>query len=263
MMKGRTVLLFAVLALVTALVGFYAGTSTGTPGAEAQFDPPGVSEEPARAEGSGPSRSQNGTAGQASPSKDSGARESAARDSVAKASAPEKSGSQAATGTRPGQTPVKPPASPPQPAGPVRFGPVTTAGRSSDTDIAGDRRALTTTFSDFEITVDPSSAEPGATKSFSMTVPLTAGAEGEMFRVYPQGFAFLDGGAKASMTLQGGGRRIVKGFATGENDSFVETLELPARPGVTYQLTFAIALDRAGAEGTGYLNIVSIDIGIS
>jgi hypothetical protein len=48
------------------------------------------------------------------------------------------------------------------------------------------------------------------------------------------------------------------------DDSFVETLELPARPGVTFQLRFAIALDRgAGAEGTGYLNIGSIDIAIS
>ena len=34
-MKGRTVLLFVVLALVTALVGFYAGMSTSSPRAAA------------------------------------------------------------------------------------------------------------------------------------------------------------------------------------------------------------------------------------
>ena len=145
----------------------------------------------------------------------------------------------------------------------MRFGPVTTAGRASELDIAGDRRALTASFSDFEVTVEPASAEPDATRSFSMTVPLTAGVEGETLRVHPHGFAFLEGGAKASVTLQGGGRQIIKGFATGAEDSFVETLELPARPGVTYQLTFAIAVDRgASAEGIGYLSIAAIDIAI-
>jgi hypothetical protein len=271
MMKGRTVLLFVALVLVTALVGFYAGLSTSSPraAADAQVDPPGSSEEPARADGSGPSRSSTGSTGQASPSKGSGAGESAStasrpKDPAAKASPPRKDGSHAGSGTQPGQTPAKPPVAQPQQAGPVRFGPVTTAGRASEMDIAGDRRALTATFSDFEVTVEPESAEPDATKSFTMTVPLTAGVAGETLRVHPQGFAFLDGGAKASVTLQGGGRQIIKGFATGADDSFVETLELPARPGVTYQLKFAITLDRgAGAEGTGYLNIVSIDIGIS
>ena len=65
------------------------------------------------------------------------------------------------------------------------------------------------------------------------------------------------------MTLQGGGRQIIQGYATGADDSFLQTLGLPARPGVTYQLTFAIDIDRgADAEGTGYLNIAAIDIGI-
>ena len=85
----------------------------------------------------------------------------------------------------------------------MRFGKVTTAGRGSDTNIAEDRRALTTTFSDFEITVDPTSAEPEATKTFTMTMPLTDGVAGETLWVYAQGFAFLDAGAKASVSLGG------------------------------------------------------------
>ena len=65
------------------------------------------------------------------------------------------------------------------------------------------------------------------------------------------------------MSLGGGGRRINQGYATGTDDTFLQTLKLPARPGVTYQLTFAIDIDRgAVAEGNGYLNIVSIDVGI-
>jgi hypothetical protein len=65
------------------------------------------------------------------------------------------------------------------------------------------------------------------------------------------------------VSLGGGGRRIIQGYATGTDDTFVQTLKLPARPGVTYPLRFAIDIDRdAGTEGNGYLNIVSIDIGI-
>lgn len=145
----------------------------------------------------------------------------------------------------------------------MRFGQITTAGRDSDTSISDDRRALTTTFSDFEVAVEPTSAETDATKTFTMTMPLTEGAEGETLGVGVQGFALLHRGAKASVTLRGGGRQVIQGYATGAEDSFLQTLELPARPGVTYQLTFAIDIDRgADDEGTGYLNILSIDIGI-
>jgi hypothetical protein len=275
-MKGRTVLLVVALALVTALVGFYAGMSTGTPkaGADPLADSPGSSVEASQGDGSGPSRSpagsRKGSAGQASSSSGSAAKGSAtngspSKDSADKASAPKKGGNQAGSTTQSSRAPAKPPTSQPQPqAGPVRFGKITTAGGTSDTSIAGDRRALTTTFDDFEITVDPESAEPDATRTVTMTMPLTDGAAGETLRVHAQGYAFLDGGAKASVTLQGGGRQIIQGYGTGADDPFLQTLKLPARPGATYRLSFAIDIDGgAGAEGTGYLNIVSIDIGIS
>jgi len=158
--------------------------------------------------------------------------------------------------------PDEPPPTPPS-TGPVRFGKATTAGRDSDTSISDDRRALTTAFSDFEVAVDPTSAESEATKTFTMTMPLTDGAEGETLWVYAQGYAFFDGGAKGSVTLRGGGPQIIQGYATPTDESFVQTLELPARPGVTYKLTFAIDIDQsADNEGTGYLNIAAIDIGI-
>lgn len=269
-MNGRTVLLFVALAVVTALVGFYAGLSTSTPtaGADPLANSPGSSVEAPQTDGAGPSHSPTGSpkgaGGQASTSEGSDAKGSSPKGSPDKASAPKKGASQSGTATQSGHAPAKPPASQQHPAGPVRMGNVTMAGRISDTSIADDRRALTTGFSDFEVRVDPTSAEPDATNTFSMTVPLTAGAAGETLGIHVQGFAVLHGGAKASVTLRGGGQHIIQGFGTGAEDSFLKTLELPARPGATYQLTFAIDIDRgAGDEGTGYLNIVSIDIGIS
>jgi hypothetical protein len=259
-MKGRTVLLVVAVAVVVALVGYYAGMSSSTPKAAADpaGDPPGSSVEIPQTDGSGPPRPPAGSR------TGSGGPTSSSNGSLDKGSAPKKGGNQSGTTTLPGKPPPKPPTSQPPPqAGPVRFGRVTASGRGSETSIASDRRALTTTFSDFEVTVDPEPAEPDPTKTFTMTMPLTTGRGGETLSVYAQGFIFLDGGAKASVTLQGGGRQIIQGYATGADDSFLQTLELPARPGVTYQLTFAIDIDRgADAEGTGYLNIAAIDIGI-
>jgi hypothetical protein len=264
-MKGRTVLLVVAVAVVVALVGYYAGMSSSTPKAAADpaGDPPGSSVEIPQTDGSGPPRPPAGSrTGSGGPTSSSNG--SVDKGSLDKGSAPKKGGNQSGTTTLPGKPPPKPPTSQPPPqAGPVRFGRVTASGRGSETSIASDRRALTTTFSDFEVTVDPEPAEPDPTKTFTMTMPLTTGRGGETLSVYAQGFIFLDGGAKASVTLQGGGRQIIQGYATGADDSFLQTLELPARPGVTYQLTFAIDIDRgADAEGTGYLNIAAIDIGI-
>jgi hypothetical protein len=259
-MRGRIVL-FVVLAVVLALAGVYVGWSTNTPKAVGEQATPAdvsVSSPQRRDSGSGPARSPTGSpkgsAGHGSSSKDS-----------APNSAPKKGANHAGTTTPSGNTSAQPSASEPQHrAGPVRFGPVTTSGLSSVTDIAGDRRALTTTFSDFEVTVDGASAEPVYTKTFSMTVPLTDGAEGETLRVHASGFTILEEGAKARIALKGGGQQLLKGFATGSDEEYVETLELRARPGVIYQLSFAIEINRGvGPAGNGFLNMVAIDIEIT
>jgi hypothetical protein len=246
-MRSRIVL-FVILAIVTALVSVWLGWPTTTPKAigepatTTQADSP-VGPTQRQSSGSAPSRTPTPSLPKATPPK----------ATPPKAPPPKATPPKAPPHASPAQ----------QQAGPVRFGPITTAGRDSDTSISDDRRALTTAFSDFEVAVDPTSAEPEATKTFTMTMPITDGAAGETLWVYAQGYAHFDGGAKGSVTLRGGGQQIIQGYATPTSESFVQTLELPARPGVTYQLTFAINIDQSpDNEGTGYLNIVSIDIGI-
>jgi hypothetical protein len=264
MMRNRTVL-FIALAVALALVGVYVGWSTTTPKAVGEPAPATSSADASvgstqrRGSGSGPARSPTGSpkgsAGQGSPSK----------DSAPNSSAPKNGANQPGTTTPLGNTSAHPPASKPQhPTGPVRFGPVTTAGRPNDTAVSPDRRALTTTFSDFEVTMDGASAEPVVTKTFSMTLPLTDGAKEETLRVHASGFTILEEGAKARIALKGGGRQLLKGFATGSDEEYVETLELRARPGVTYQLSFAIEINRgAGTARNGFLNMVSIEIEVT
>jgi hypothetical protein len=131
---------------------------------------------------------------------------------------------------------------------------VATSGANGETDIADDRRALTTTFSDLEVTVGNGEVtEPDATRSFSMTLPLTDGAKGETLRVHAQGFAFTQDGATARLTLRGGGRVTVKDIPTGSELDLLQTLELPASPATTYQLSADIELhQRHGTVGDGY-----------
>lgn len=194
MMRGRIVL-FVALAVVTALVGFYADWSTNTPEAVAEAPVPGS--EPSR-----PSATRSPKRSDAPAAAPKGSAEKAA---VPPASAPRPGAHPAGTTAQPGHKPGAPPASQPQRrTDPVRFGRVATSGANGETDIADDRRALTTTFSDLEVTVGNGAVtEPDATRSFSMTLPLTDGAKGETLRVHAQGFAFTQDGATARLTSEG------------------------------------------------------------
>ena len=147
----------------------------------------------------------------------------------------------------------------------MRFGAVTTSGADNETGIASDRRALTTTFSDLEVTVGNGEVtEPDAARSFSMTLPLTDGAKGETLRFHAQGYVFTRDGATARLTLRGGGRVTVKDIPADANFDLLQTLELPASPATTYQLSADIELHQhGGTGGDGYLNILAIDIEIT
>ena len=247
-MRGR-IILFVVLAVVLALGGVYVGWSTSSPqaAADASATPPSPLG-PAQEAGSTRSRSPAGHVPKAPPPKGS-----------------QQQGNPPKGNPQPGDTPAPPPSSKPQPSpGPVSFGQVTTAGRPNDTAVSPDRRALTTTFSAFEVTIDGESAEPSATKSFSMTLPLTDGANGDVVGFHVQGFAFVEGGAAARVTLRGGGKVRVRDLPSGADKDVVESLWLPATPGITYRLSVVIEIHKdATGGGDGYLNAVAVDVGIS
>jgi hypothetical protein len=235
-MRGRIVL-FVVLAVVAALVGVYVGWSTNTPkavGEPATATPAdsSVGSTQRRGFGSGPARSPTAS-------------------------------------SQPKATPPKatPPASPPRPStDPVRFGKVTTTPSDNTTtlDVAeSDRRALTAVFSDREVQVGGN--ETGdRSRSFSMTLPLTDGAKGETLRVYVQGYAVVQGGARAQLTLKVNGQGTVRYYPRGFDDEVFETLEVPATPATTYRLEGVVEVHQVpGANGDAYLNVLSIDASIS
>ena len=80
----------------------------------------------------------------------------------------------------------------------------------------------------------------------------------------PKGFAFTRDGATARLTLRRGGRVTVKDIPTGTELDLLQTLELPASPATTHQLSADIKLhQRHGTVGDGYHNILAIDIEIT
>jgi hypothetical protein len=249
-MRGRIVL-FVILAIVTALVSVWLGWPTTTPKAigepatTTQADSP-VGPTQRRGSGSGPSRSPTASSPKAGP--------------------PRTGANLAGNATQPGQPPATKPASPPPPStDPVRLGKVTTTPSNSDTSIQDEGRALTTAFEDRVVEGGPGATEP-ATRSFAMALPLTDGAKGETLRVYVQGYAFVQesGGAYARLTLKLNGQGTVRYYRSGWDDSFIEVLEVPAIPATTYRLSGVLEVHQnPGSDVEAYLNVITVDIEIS
>ena len=55
----------------------------------------------------------------------------------------------------------------------------------------------------------------------------------------------------------------VRDFPSGADKDVVESLWLPATPGITYQLSVVIEIHKDATGGDGYLNAVAVDVGIS
>jgi hypothetical protein len=289
-MRGRIVLL-VVLAVVVALAGVFAGWSrntskaAGEPSTATPADSSVGSTED-RAAGSAPARSPTASSPKVSspnasppkvappkappkvaPPKVLPPKTPPPRTPPPKACSPTAVAQPAAYTTPSGQQPETEPASQLQPSADlVRFGPVATtpSDDTTDTSIAPDRRALSTAFSDREVAVDRHLTKCDATRSFAMTLPLTHGAKGETLRVHTQGFAAIFKGARARLTLKLNGQVKVKDFPVGSEDSFLQTLELPAVPATTYQLSGVVEVHQDPATGgTAYLNVLAIDAEIT
>jgi hypothetical protein len=257
-MRGRIVV-FVVLAAVAVLLGVYIGGATA-PKAAGQPAPTAPADASAGSTHAGTSRP---TASHPAPSRSAASRSpGASRPTGSPATGAARP---ADTATTPGHKPTSPPAAQPQPsAGPVRFGKVTTTPSDGvQTSVAeSDRRALTTTFDDMEL-ADKAIPQPDATRSFSMTLPLTDGAKGQTLRLSIQGYAFVEKGAHAQLTLKVNGQGTVRYYEAGWNDTILEVLELPAVPATTYQLSGVLQVrHNPGEDSFAILNVISVDAAI-
>jgi hypothetical protein len=278
-MRGRTVL-FVVLALATALVAAYLGWSTSSPKAVGEPSPtapsaPSQAATHREASGSAPARLPAPTL----------PKESAPKESAPKASAPKTSASKPAPPTSSAQACVPGDAKPAdvtatdeQPGsdlgsqaladdGEVHFGPMQEGRHGGvETSIAPDRQALTTTYDGLEVEVaNGKVTDCDVTRSYPMTIPLVGSGHRSMLQLAVQGFAFVEKGVTARLTVRGNGRTTTRDFPVGTNDTFDEVVRLPATPGTTYRLETVVELhqDPATFGTAGILNVVSIDAAIA
>jgi cytoskeletal protein RodZ len=293
-MRGRTVL-FVVLAVATALVAAYLGWSTGTPKAAGNPSAPSKGVTHHEASGSAPaarSSASKGSATKTSPPKASPPKASPPKASPPKASPPKVSPPKATPkgcltadakpaayvtpadeepATRTENEPATDPASDAAAQAAegddeVRFGPMAEGSHGHvDTNIAPDRQALTTGFDNLEVEVGNGKlTNCDATRSYTMTIPLTGGGHRSVLRFHVQGFAFVQKGVTARLTVRGNGRTTARDFPAGTDDSFLQTVELPATPGTTYRLETVVQLhqDPDTYRTAGYLNVAAIDVEI-
>jgi len=243
------IVLFLVLAVAVALVAVYLGWSTSTPKAAGEpwtamtaGAPVGAAHKPTS--GSGPVRSptafsqqtgQNMGSPKAAPPK-----AAPPKTPPPKASTPNVGPPKACSSAAP-QPPVSTIVSDPPPpaADQVYFGQVsiTSFDDSAQMSISPDYQALTTTFANFVIEMVKGKGACDVTRSLSMTLPVTGPAQAGRLGFYVQGFAFVEQGATARLTLRGNGQVKVRTFSAGFNDSYIQALKFPVTPQATYTVS--------------------------
>jgi hypothetical protein len=279
-MRGRTVL-FVVLALVTVLVAAYLGWSTSSPKAVGAPSPaapsapsPGATHR--KASGSAPARLPAPTPPKASATKASAPKESASEPATPKPAAPKTSpqacvpvdakpaASATSTDDQPGSDPGSPALAD---DGEVHFGPMQEGRHGAvETSIAPDRQALTTTYDDLEVEVaNGKVTDCDVTRSSTLTIPLVGSGDRSVLRLHVQGYAYVGKGVTARLTVRGNGRATTRDFPAGTNDTYLQTVELPATPGTTYRLETVVELhqDPATFGTAGILNAISVDAAVA
>lgn len=131
-------------------------------------------------------------------------------------------------------------------------------------NVSSDKKALTVTFSDLEVTVkDSKSSAPMSTRIFELVLPLEGNDNDEKVEIEfaIQGFVFTLEGATASIVSSVNGQTTVADFPANLEQSFIHTLKFVAHSPSECRLCVFLLVGRdsknANAEAT--FNVSSID----
>lgn len=257
-MRSR-ILLFVVLATTIAMLTACGGRSTNPPNADSKTSTAAPS---SPSVGSNP-RTAGGDTAPAAPSNPSvGSTPRQTPGDTQSPTPPRCSPSPSVkAGATAGPSGTELPAAPPPSADSVRFGRVTVSDPTADINIDPDQTTLTARFSQFEVSLGSESA----TRTSSLVVPLTDGAQNAKLTFYASGFAFTYEGATARLTLRVNGRKVVRDFPTGSEVEYVQRLDLPAIPASRYRLSAVVEVRQApGCDGAAAsLSVSAIDAAIT
>jgi hypothetical protein len=133
-------------------------------------------------------------------------------------------------------------------------------------DVSDDGRALTLTFSAFEVTVGGSkSPAPTSIHAFSFVLPLE-GYDNETVEIdfHVQGFVATTEGATATMMLSVNGQTTVADFPANSEQSYLQSLKFTARSPTECRLSvfLLVGRDSTNSDAEAFLNTLSIDANI-
>jgi len=131
-----------------------------------------------------------------------------------------------------------------------------------DSNVSPDKRALTLTFSAFEVTVGKNKSPANmSSKVFSLVLPVQGDGKSVEMEFIVQGFCLTPEGATATMICTVNGQTTVADFPGNSNESIQKTLKFTAPSASECRLTVFLLVGRdakkSGVEA--YLNVNAID----
>jgi hypothetical protein len=128
--------------------------------------------------------------------------------------------------------------------------------------VSDDKRALTLTFSDFQVTVGGSkAAAPMSTRVFSLVLPLEGDEKRVEIEFIIQGFILALEGATATLVCSVNGQTTVADFPAGSNQSMIQKLTFTAETPSESRLCIFVLLgrDTKNDHAEAHLSVTSID----
>ena len=143
------------------------------------------------------------------------------------------------------------------------FGQIPTHGEwKSEIGVSDDKRALSITFADFQVTVGGGkSPAPLATRLYSLILPLEGGDTRAEIEFIVQGLVVAPAGATASIVCSVNGQTTVADFSKPSDESFVHKLQFAAERPRECRLCVFLMLgrDSKNTDVEAFLNVTSID----
>jgi hypothetical protein len=128
--------------------------------------------------------------------------------------------------------------------------------------VSDDKRTLTLTFSDLQVTVGGSqSTAPLSTRTFSLVLPLEGDEKWGEIEFIVQGFVLTLEGATATLVCSVNGQTTVTDFPKNSEQSFVQKLKFAAKTPSEARLCMVLLLGRDSnkANAEAQLSVATLD----
>jgi len=134
-------------------------------------------------------------------------------------------------------------------------------GEKIGVGVSPDRRAVTLTFSDLQVTVGGKLPVPVSTRTFNLLMPLKGSGKKAEIEFIVQGYILAHEGATASLVCSVNGQTTVVDFPGSADQTIQQTLKFTAPAPSECRLCVFLVMgrDSKNLDANAYLNVTSID----